>query len=945
VNSGATENYAAAGQAQQILTVANPATQGLDVNSLNGTIDWSEVADAGYTFGYAQAVQGDYNVDIDFQSNWSGMVANGITPGAVLTIDATVNGTTQAEYFVNEVSADYAAGDLVPAINTSLLESELDPATCTSLGGGGEPPGGCVSETEATTALSEVVSTLTSDFGVAPVIYSDAFTWDTELGDPSGYGADPLWIVKLGSSAPTSGDLPATDWFGNGWTIWQSSFTGSVPGVTGDVDLDQSDGSLPALACPAGTSSCASAFTYDGSAVASDAGTTATASGGSGTVTVSQYASDPETALPNSTDEFIDVSASDSITPFTSVDVVDCTLNGGDTLWWWNGSSWLEVSPQSATPTGCVTADLSDTSTPDIDELTGTAFAVASTPSPSTTQLTITNSDSDGASSITGEIGSATPGDAITYSIEVSNVGTASATNLVVSDDPPSQGLSDVSSPDLPAAVTFNSSNESWNVATLAAGSSVTLTLTGAVPSDATGPSYVNEASVSASNASTVDADDTDTLVSPPSVNVNVTVSGSMTYGGAATLTYGASPSATLNGTLACTTAGGHAIATLDVGYYTVDGSNCTGLTAPEGDTITYGGASDGFVVGTAALTITASSGSYTYGSAPPVITPGYAGLEDGDGAASITSAPMCSTTAKNSSPVGSYSSTCTGALDSNYSISYVAGTVKVTTAASKVLLTALPAGPLSLGSPLRYEALVSKDSGAGTLSGVVSFSDDGVPISGCASVRLLLGSAICQSDARTLGDSTIGATYEDDPNVANSSSTLVQLIVAPPFITSANHANAETGQSFSFQAVATGFPAPTFSEKGTLPKGVNLTSGGLLSGTPASGTGGTYLVSLTASNAYGAAHQSYVLVVSQAPDITSPTRVTATLGHHFSFQVVATGYPAPTFSEKGALPKGVSFSSGGTLSGTPQSAGTYVVTITATNAAGTVQQSLTLTT
>jgi uncharacterized repeat protein (TIGR01451 family) len=794
--------------------------------------------------------------------------------------------------------------------------------------------------------LSDVVSTLTSDFGVAPVIYTDAFTWDTELGDPSGYGADPLWFVKLGSTAPASGDLPASNWFGDSWTLWQYSFTGSVPGVTGDVDLDQANTTPPVLACPAGTSSCSSASTYNGSAVASNGGTTATASGGTGTVTVSQYSSDPETALPNSTDEYFDVSVSDSAAPFTSVDVVDCTLNGGDTLWWWNGSSWVQVSPQSPSPTGCVTADLSASSTPTVSELTGTVFAVTTTPSPSTSQLTITKSDSVGGSSITGAIGTATPGDSISYSIGVANVGTVSATNLLVSDDLPSQGLIDISSPDLPAEVTFNSSDDSWNMGTLAAGSSVIVTLGGTVPSDATGSTYVNEASVSASNASTVEASDSDTLTSPTSVNVNVTVSGTMTYGGAANLAYGTSPSVTLTGSISCATVnGGHGVSTLDVGKFTVDGSSCSGLVAPDGDTITYSGASNGFVVGAAPLTVTASSGSFTYGTAPPVITPGYVGFENGDGPGSLGRAPTCSTTAKSSSPVGSYPSTCVGALDTNYAFKYVAGTVKVTPAPSRLSLTALPPGPVPLGSMVRYLAVVSKGPVAGTLSGVVAFTDDGTPIVGCTAVRLFLAVATCQSAARPLGDNTIGATYENDPDFAGSSASLAHVVFEAPLITSTNHASATVGQPFSFQVAAVGFPTPTIAEMGALPKGVTFTSGGLLAGTPALGTGGLYVLTFTASNAYGATHQSFVLVLDEVPAITSSNYVTATLGRHFAFQVVATGYPALTFSEKGPLPKGVTFTPGGLLSGSPQSVGTYVITVTATNAAGTIQQGLTLTT
>ena len=83
-----------------------------------------------------------------------------------------------------------------------------------------------------------------------------------------------------------------------------------------------------------------------------------------------------------------------------------------------------------------------------------------------------------------------------------------------------------------------------------------------------------------------------------------------------------------------------------------------------------------------------------TYGGTVPTITPGYTGFVNGDTAASLTTPPVCSTTATSSSPVGSrYTSSCTGAVDPNYSISYVAGTVTVakaplTITASSVAMT-----------------------------------------------------------------------------------------------------------------------------------------------------------------------------------------------------------------------------------------------------------------
>ena len=71
--------------------------------------------------------------------------------------------------------------------------------------------------------------------------------------------------------------------------------------------------------------------------------------------------------------------------------------------------------------------------------------------------------------------------------------------------------------------------------------------------------------------------------------------------------------------------------------------------------------------VGTASLTITASSGTMTYGGTVPTITPGYSGFVNGNTSASLTTPPTCTTTATSGSPVSGspYVSSCSGAVDS----------------------------------------------------------------------------------------------------------------------------------------------------------------------------------------------------------------------------------------------------------------------------------------
>src|SRR5271157_2519696 len=146
------------------------------------------------------------------------------------------------------------------------------------------------------------------------------------------------------------------------------------------------------------------------------------------------------------------------------------------------------------------------------------------------------------------------------------------------------------------------------------------------------------------------------------------------TYGGFAN----GDKASSLTGTLTCSST---ATAGSPAGMYPI---TCSGQSSTDYN-ISY---SAGTLTVTAVpLTITASSGSMTYGGTAPVITPSYSGFVNGDTAASLTTPPTCSTTATAHSPVGSYPSSCSGAVDSNYTISYVNGTV--TDSAAALAITA----------------------------------------------------------------------------------------------------------------------------------------------------------------------------------------------------------------------------------------------------------------
>ena len=163
------------------------------------------------------------------------------------------------------------------------------------------------------------------------------------------------------------------------------------------------------------------------------------------------------------------------------------------------------------------------------------------------------------------------------------------------------------------------------------------------------------------------------------------------------------------------------------------------------------------------------------------------------------------------------------------------------------------------------------------------------------------------------------------------------------PTFTSANNTTFTVGSAGTFTVTTVGSPTPAISVTGTLPSGVTFTDNGngtaTLSGTPAAGTGGTYPLTLTATNSAGTGTQSFTLTVQQAPAITSANAATFIVGVAGSFTVTTTGFPPPAITRGGvALPAGVTFvdngNGTGTLSGTPAAGtgGTYAITFIASN-------------
>jgi large repetitive protein len=164
------------------------------------------------------------------------------------------------------------------------------------------------------------------------------------------------------------------------------------------------------------------------------------------------------------------------------------------------------------------------------------------------------------------------------------------------------------------------------------------------------------------------------------------------------------------------------------------------------------------------------------------------------------------------------------------------------------------------------------------------------------------------------------------------------------PAITSSSSAHFIRGTPGTFTITATGTPEPKLTKRDKLPKGLSFTTEG--NGTATiSGTAYTVAsveVTITATNGIAPkATQKLTIAVGIPPKFTSAATATFTPEVANSFTVTSSGTPAPSITESGKLPKGVSFATKengtATISGKPKTstAGAYGLTFTATNGFG----------
>ncbi len=162
-----------------------------------------------------------------------------------------------------------------------------------------------------------------------------------------------------------------------------------------------------------------------------------------------------------------------------------------------------------------------------------------------------------------------------------------------------------------------------------------------------------------------------------------------------------------------------------------------------------------------------------------------------------------------------------------------------------------------------------------------------------------------------------------------------------PPVVISKTTVSDTMGTEFSYQILATNDPT-SYNATG-LPSGVSVnTNTGLINGMLT--TAGTFTVELSATNSIGTGIKNLnLIVIGLAPEITSASTASGTVGTAFSYQIIARNNPTSYSVED--LPSSFSLDTGtGLISGTPTAAGTFTVGLRAANSIGTGTMNLKLT-
>lgn len=218
---------AAAGAAAGVLGTAassrasgtSYSVQGIDVASYQGYPNWSSVKSSGKSFAFTKATEGTTYTNPYFATNWSRMKSAGLIRGAYHYGRPGTDPTSQADYFCNTVHP--TSGDLQMTLDIETTDGK--------------------SSSQVRSWIVTFINRIQYRTGRPGIIYTGFYFWRDSAGNGSNLNC-PLWLAAYVSDP--SSYVPAA-W--STWSFWQYTSSGSVSGVSGNVDRDAWNGTLTGL--------------------------------------------------------------------------------------------------------------------------------------------------------------------------------------------------------------------------------------------------------------------------------------------------------------------------------------------------------------------------------------------------------------------------------------------------------------------------------------------------------------------------------------------------------------------------------------------------------------------------------------------------------------------------------------------------------------------------
>ncbi|HEV2577229.1 MAG TPA: putative Ig domain-containing protein [Acidobacteriaceae bacterium] len=248
---------------------------------------------------------------------------------------------------------------------------------------------------------------------------------------------------------------------------------------------------------------------------------------------------------------------------------------------------------------------------------------------------------------------------------------------------------------------------------------------------------------------------------------------------------------------------------------------------------------------------------------------------------------------------------------------------ITVSGAALSITTTSLAAAT----SGSSYKATLSASGGTPSFTWSIS--------SGSLPAGLTLSSAgVISGTPTSTGTSTFTVAVKDSASLTATAQESITVSAGTLTITTVSLASVKNGSSYIATLGATGGSGSyTWSlGSGSLPAGLNLSSGGVISGTPTGSGTSTFTVAVkdSGSPAQTASQPESIQVIGGSPTITTTSLAAATDGSSYSATLSATGgTPGYTWSiSSGSLPAGLTLSSSGVISGTPTATGTATFTV-----------------